>query len=186
MYWNIYFSSSPPLYYSWGSISTFNVYSWIIITEFYFRIVKGMLQNICHEKGTWVWQGWEPLYWSIDLLDTALRTLMIVFSLFGYPHFLLLPPQTGAAPGGPSICWSHTSLALREAMPDSIVYTPVQFQWCHSLLLRHFAAFPSPTVTSFLSHPHSNLLLNSSLFWTVCPVRIWAMSLLIVFKCLFL
>ena len=65
-----------------------------------------MLYNICHEKGTWVWQGWELLYENIDLLlDVAGLTLMTLertatCSLLPCLHFLLLPPHTRAALGG--------------------------------------------------------------------------------------
>ena len=36
-----------------------------IAYDFYFEMIKGTLQNICHGKGKFYREGWGPLIWSI-------------------------------------------------------------------------------------------------------------------------
>ena len=116
---------------------------------------------------TIIWEYWPaPGYFLVDLMILEQTTTL---SLLCCLRFLLLSSHPGAAP---LLCWSHTSIALREASVWQHHLCPGTIPWVPLLPRGSLPPLPSPSATSCLFCPHSNSLLTSSLFWTVHPGEI--------------
>lgn len=137
-----------------GSISTFNMDRWVIITEFYFTIVKDVTTYLSW-KGDWIDRvenhsgGVSTFSW---LLPYGLRWYSLAsfpISTFSCSHLLLEAPL---------LFWSHTfSLSPGKQGPSTITCAPAQSQRRHHLPSGSLPLSPGPLghpVCSALTPPH--------------------------------
>ena len=94
------------------------MYRWIIITEFYFRIVEQLFQNICPTKVAGSDRAEDP---CVGILTSRLRNCPMDFMILLASLTISTVSYSRLTPGllleAPLLCWSHTSLALRAASP---------------------------------------------------------------------